>query len=695
MKQVYLVEDLRLANRQCALAEMLDAFADPAMQRKAAMAFHREAEMLATLDNSHIPRVYDNFSEQNRHYLVMEYVDGITLEEKLALSGGGLAEAAVADIGLQAAEALEYLHGLRPPIVYRDLKPSNLIITATGLVKLIDFGIARYFQPLKTATAIGTQGYAAPEQYKGKAEARSDIYALGATMHHLLTGRDPAMEPPFSFPPVEQLRPNCNPALAKLINDALAYRPEDRPASAAEFEQLLLSAKMGAPLPAAAAHPVGQSGLAWRQRAGLYAMAFFGYTAINGSFHAFWHREDPLWLFLFKLAASFLLTLALVEALVSSRRWFRASRSRSESSARFTWLHHAALLALACFGYDLTTFVAFLSGRAKIPVGNPLVFSLILSLLATVAIVEGFLAICRAFQRMGRTAAAPLPAGSGQGATRPSAGAPRITQNSRYPSYRWIMVEAFGVITGALAIALLLMIFSRQRNPAQGPETGTPLPGAKGSPAPVEATPTAGSVGASISAEDLEKRALAKRDDADAWLRAARAWYSQAQTDEYFNLKIAPRHPDAARILPYKDHDKEYRDAARDYEHYFARGGDDQGARLNLAATYVKIDRASKAIPECKRVLAQDPSSFRAALILGNYSEARAALRKAAKLAPDEKAVTVVATLSTDLDQRTAALDAQKIRQRTAAPNSPEKSEGQATAPPPAISRSGQRKMKF
>jgi serine/threonine protein kinase len=249
MKQVYLIEDLRLAKRLCALAEMIDNFADPDIQRQAAMAFHREADMLAKLDNQHVPHVCDNFSEQNRHYLVMEYVQGITLEEKLALSGGKLAEDAVTDIGLQTSEALEYLHGLRPPIVYRDLKPSNMMVTPAGMVKLVDFGIARYFQPLKTATAIGTQGYAAPEQYRGKAEIRSDLYALGATMHHLLSGRDPAMEPPFSFPPIEQLLPKSNPLLAKLINDALAYKLEDRPANAAEFRQRLISAKIGLPLP--------------------------------------------------------------------------------------------------------------------------------------------------------------------------------------------------------------------------------------------------------------------------------------------------------------------------------------------------------------------------------------------------------------------------------------------------------------
>ncbi len=520
MKQVYLVEDLRLAKRPCALAEMLDGFADPGMQRKAAMAFHREAEMLATLDNPHIPRVYDNFSDQNRHYLVMEYVEGITLEEKLALSGGRLAEDAVTDIALQTAEALEYLHGHRPPIVYRDLKPSNVMVTAAGLVKLIDFGIARYFQPLKTATAIGTQGYAAPEQYKGKAEVRSDIYALGATMHHLLTGRDPTMEPPFSFPPIEQLRSKCNSALAKLINGALAYKPEDRPASAAEFSQRLLSAKTGAALPAAV----------------------------------------------------------------------------------------------------------------------------------------------------------------GQGATSPSALTRQVTSESRRSLSRWILAGVFGLITAGTVASLLL-----QSNPAHRSETATPLPEAKASPAPAEATPAVASISSSTSAEDLEKGALANPDDADAWLRAARAWYRRAEADKTYYpraldayehvLELTPNNLEALRNVGYIHlHRKEYGQAVMAYERYFARVGDDPAVRLNLARAYIKVGNASNAIPECKRVLAQDPSSFRAELILGaaytstgNYSEARTALRKAAKLAPDEKAATVVDKLSADVDERIAALKARKALS-TAAP---------------------------
>ena len=179
--------------------------------------------MLAQLSNEHIPRVFDRFSEQNHHYLVMEYIDGITLEEKLKTAGGKLAERDVIDMALQVLDTLEYLHNLEPPVIYRDLKPSNVMLTPQGQVKLIDFGIARFFQPLSNATMIGTQGYAPPEQYRGKVEFRSDLYALGATMHHALSGRDPALEPPFSFPPLHSLCPDVTPALCELVDQALKY----------------------------------------------------------------------------------------------------------------------------------------------------------------------------------------------------------------------------------------------------------------------------------------------------------------------------------------------------------------------------------------------------------------------------------------------------------------------------------------
>src|SRR6202030_1259391 len=108
MKMVYLAEDLRLASRPRALAEMVDSFTDPAMQQQAVAAFQREADMLAQLSNEHIPRVFDRFSEQNRHYLVMEYIDGATLEEEMKQTGGRLAEPRTIDIALQILAPLEY-----------------------------------------------------------------------------------------------------------------------------------------------------------------------------------------------------------------------------------------------------------------------------------------------------------------------------------------------------------------------------------------------------------------------------------------------------------------------------------------------------------------------------------------------------------------------------------------------------------
>ncbi|HZC45982.1 MAG TPA: protein kinase, partial [Candidatus Acidoferrum sp.] len=250
MKLVYLAEDLRLAARECALAEMVDTFTSPDAQKQAIAAFQREADMLAQLSNEHIPRVFDRFSDENHHYLVMEYIEGITLEQKINEAGGKLPEPDVIDVALQVLDTLEYLHNLEPPVIYRDLKPSNVMITPSALIKLIDFGIARLFQPLSNATMIGTQGYAPPEQYRGKVEFRSDLYALGATMHHALSGRDPALEPPFSFPPLRSLCPDVTPVLCDLVDQALKYDVALRMADAAEFRQRLMAIKAGVPLAA-------------------------------------------------------------------------------------------------------------------------------------------------------------------------------------------------------------------------------------------------------------------------------------------------------------------------------------------------------------------------------------------------------------------------------------------------------------
>ena len=261
MKMVYLAEDLRLASRPSALAEMVDSFTSPDMQRQAVAAFQREADMLAQLSNEHIPRVFDRFSDQNHHYLVMEFIDGITLEQKLREAGGKMREQEVIQIALQICDTLQYLHNLEPPVIYRDLKPSNVMIAVYGQVKLIDFGIARLFQPQSNATMIGTQGYAPPEQYRGKAEFRSDLYALAATMHHALSGRDPAAEPPFSFPPLRSVCPGVTSALAELVDQSLQYDAVLRVSDAAEFKNRLLSIQSGtAPLPSPPPPPKRSAG---------------------------------------------------------------------------------------------------------------------------------------------------------------------------------------------------------------------------------------------------------------------------------------------------------------------------------------------------------------------------------------------------------------------------------------------------
>ena len=257
MKLVYLAEDLRLAARPCALAEMVDSFTSPDMQQQAVAAFQREADMLAQLANEHIPRIFDRFSEANHHYLVMEYIDGTTLEDELRLHGGKLPPQRVIEIAEQILATLEYLHNLDPPVIYRDLKPSNVMVTRDGMAKLIDFGIARHFAPLSNATMIGTQGYAPPEQYRGRVETRSDLYALGATMHHALCGRDPAAEPPFSFPSLRKLSPELDPSLAALVDQALAYDVVNRMRDAAEFKRRLIEIQHGVHEPAT---PVSAAG---------------------------------------------------------------------------------------------------------------------------------------------------------------------------------------------------------------------------------------------------------------------------------------------------------------------------------------------------------------------------------------------------------------------------------------------------
>jgi tRNA A-37 threonylcarbamoyl transferase component Bud32 len=243
MGAIYLADDLRFSQRVAVVKEMLDHFTDPDQRRTATASFDREAEMLANLSHPGIPEVYDRFTEGNRHYLVMEYVDGGDLEQRMMQQDNEpYAEQDVLNWAIQICDILHYLHSHKPPIVYRDMKPANLILNSLGKIYVVDFGIARHFNPTKKGTMIGTQGYAPAEQYRGQVEPRSDIYALAATMHHLLTGRDPQAEAPFTFPSVRELNPQVSAPVDKIITRCLSMEADGRYRDAVELSEVLQKA---------------------------------------------------------------------------------------------------------------------------------------------------------------------------------------------------------------------------------------------------------------------------------------------------------------------------------------------------------------------------------------------------------------------------------------------------------------------
>ena len=247
MSSVYKGRDLHFPNvtKLVAVKEMLNLAADPAMYEMVVRNFEREADLLATLSHPAIPRIYDYFTQEASSYLVMEFIEGRDLERLLGDTDTFMAEEKVITWAVELCDVLTYLHGHQPqPVIFRDMKPSNVMIDQHAHIRLIDFGIARVFQPGQKGTMIGTEGYSPPEQYRGEASPAGDIYALGATLHHLLTRRDPRAEPPFSFSerPVRQINPQVSPELESVINAALAYDPKDRFSSAEAFKVALLSA---------------------------------------------------------------------------------------------------------------------------------------------------------------------------------------------------------------------------------------------------------------------------------------------------------------------------------------------------------------------------------------------------------------------------------------------------------------------
>lgn len=235
---VYRAADIDLGQRLVAVKEMSQHNLSSQEIARATQAFKQEALLLADLMHEHLPRIYDHFTEGGHWYLVMDYIRGETLEEYLTDAPQKcLALEEALRIGLQLCSVLDYLHRRQPPIIFRDLKPANVILTPEGQIFLIDFGIARHFKPgqARDTIAFGSPGYAPPEQY-GRAQTtpRADIYSLGAILHQMLSGTDPSLTP-FRFAPLSPAMP----ALQALLTRMLDMDEHRRPASMAEVKREL------------------------------------------------------------------------------------------------------------------------------------------------------------------------------------------------------------------------------------------------------------------------------------------------------------------------------------------------------------------------------------------------------------------------------------------------------------------------
>lgn len=259
MGLLLLAEDNRLPGRMCAIKQVsYNQELSETTRLQTREQFYREASVLARLDHTNLPKVSDFFSASDSDYLVMDYVPGDdlkTIMDRTRRDGRLLDIVDVMEWAEQLSNALIYLHGQDPPVIHRDIKPSNLKITPDGLVKLVDFGLVKQMVPDEmTITVIqgrGTALYTPLEQYGGDAghtDPRSDIYAFGATLFHLLTNYPPAEAKqrflrPDSLPPLRDLNPSVQPHVEQAIQWAMALHPDERPEKIQDFRDALLGEK--------------------------------------------------------------------------------------------------------------------------------------------------------------------------------------------------------------------------------------------------------------------------------------------------------------------------------------------------------------------------------------------------------------------------------------------------------------------
>lgn len=228
MSKVYLVKERNL--RKLWAMKVVDWNTQKNMDKSVFSLLLGEAERMKGLSHPVLPLVVDVFSVGYSMYMIMEYIPGETLEQILA-KRGSISEEESVRIALSLCDALHYLHSKKPPMIYRDMKPGNIMITPEGRVKLIDFGIAREYQKEKCedTICIGTKGYAAPEQFggMGQSDVRTDVYGLGVTLYHMLTGQNPA-RPPYEIKPIRRIKPWLTPGLELIVSRCTRQNPKER-----------------------------------------------------------------------------------------------------------------------------------------------------------------------------------------------------------------------------------------------------------------------------------------------------------------------------------------------------------------------------------------------------------------------------------------------------------------------------------
>ncbi len=247
MGAVYEAIDYRFDRKSCAVKEMLSQTTDRALQNYLIDRFKKEAMILYELKHPNLPRVRNYFVEGGRYYLVMDYIEGKDLDTIMrGYEGGRVPEPVVIEWTKEILDALIYLHGHNPPVVYRDMKPGNVMVRSSdNKIILVDFGIARTIEPDgdKAKTAIGTPGFSPPEIFEGRPEERTDIYSLGATMHCLLTGVVPLT--PFVFKPVRILNPSVSSGLESVVMHSLTMNIDGRYESATSMKKALTELSEG------------------------------------------------------------------------------------------------------------------------------------------------------------------------------------------------------------------------------------------------------------------------------------------------------------------------------------------------------------------------------------------------------------------------------------------------------------------